>query len=422
MLALLALSFVLLPAVDETVTMKLVSKEGMPKVGYYMPVKTDLSASKPDSITKLPADLKAPMYGKLDFAADGKQIFHMVLDEPDGAPARLFVDTNGNGDLTDDPATEWAGKKSEDPDKPFVQYTGSFKVNLGTATEPYEVSLGAYRFDKNDPGRAALKDKILYYRDYVTEGEMKLGDKTYKVLLNDNASRADFRGKQLPENAGDKDTSGVGILIDVNGNGKFDKKGESFDVRKPFNIAGTTYEISDMARNGLSFKVVKSTRIVAEIPVPFVPDHSVGKKITAFNAKDMDGKPVQFPGSYKGKIVLVDFWATWCGPCMKEVPNLVETYEKFHDKGFEVLGVTLDSANAEEKIKTVTGENKMTWRQIFDGKGWGAEIAVLYGVDSIPATYLVDGDTGVILATGGNLRKPKLAATIEAALAKKSQQ
>jgi thiol-disulfide isomerase/thioredoxin len=118
---------------------------------------------------------------------------------------------------------------------------------------------------------------------------------------------------------------------------------------------------------------------------------------------------------------MLDLWATWCGPCMGEVPGLAKAYQEFHPKGIEILGISLDQPNAADKVKQVTGENNMTWPQVYDGKFWQAEIAQLYGINSIPAAFLVDGDTGTILATGNSLRGGALEETWKAALEKKGK-
>jgi len=92
----------------------------------------------------------------------------------------------------------------------------------------------------------------------------------------------------------------------------------------------------------------------------------------------------------RGKVVLVDFWATWCPPCVEEVPQLVETYEKFKDRGFEIVGISLD--NDRTALEKFTAENKMTWPQFFDGKGWDNELAQRFKIQSVPTMWLLGKD------------------------------
>jgi thiol-disulfide isomerase/thioredoxin len=139
---------------------------------------------------------------------------------------------------------------------------------------------------------------------------------------------------------------------------------------------------------------------------------AVGAAFPDFDVQDLDGKPLSI-ASYKGKVVMLDFWATWCGPCVGEVPNVAEVYSKYHDKGFEIIGISLDQAGAKDKLTAFTKEHNMPWRQYFDGKFWSNELAVKYGVQSIPATYLLDG-SGRIIAK--NVRGPALEPAVKKAL------
>jgi len=120
---------------------------------------------------------------------------------------------------------------------------------------------------------------------------------------------------------------------------------------------------------------------------------AIGAKFPDFEAKDLDGKPLS-PGNYKGKVLLVDFWATWCNPCVYELPNVIKAYTKYHDKGFEVIGISLDQE--ESRLKNFIKEKGMAWPQYFDGKGWENKIAQKYGIQSIPATFLLDGEGKII--------------------------
>jgi len=109
--------------------------------------------------------------------------------------------------------------------------------------------------------------------------------------------------------------------------------------------------------------------------------------------KDMDGKDLRI-ADYRGKILLVDFWAEWCGPCRKEAPSLVKAYQKYHDKGFEVIGISFDKSK--EKMLAFTKDQKMPWRQYFDGLGWDNKVGKVYGIGAIPAMYLLDKEGKVI--------------------------
>jgi thiol-disulfide isomerase/thioredoxin len=133
-----------------------------------------------------------------------------------------------------------------------------------------------------------------------------------------------------------------------------------------------------------------------------------------FDEQDLDGKPLSI-ASYKGKVVMVDFWATWCPPCRAEVPNVVKAYEKYHDKGFEIIGISLDQEGDKDKLTTYMKDNKMAWRQFYDGKYWSNKLAVKYGIQSIPQAFLLDRD-GKIIAKGEAIRGEALEPAIAKAL------
>ncbi|MDA3930379.1 MAG: TlpA disulfide reductase family protein [Prolixibacteraceae bacterium] len=136
---------------------------------------------------------------------------------------------------------------------------------------------------------------------------------------------------------------------------------------------------------------------------------AIGATAPDFTQNDKDGNPITFSEVYgANKLTLLDFWASWCGPCRAENPNVVAAFEKYNTKGFTVFGVSLDN-NKERWLKAIEDDG-LTWQQVSDLKGWGNEFSKEYAVNSIPASFLVD-QNGIIVAS--NARGEELHQKIE---------
>jgi thiol-disulfide isomerase/thioredoxin len=174
---------------------------------------------------------------------------------------------------------------------------------------------------------------------------------------------------------------------------KFTKLAPNADLPE----AGFTFTPPAGANKVDNFSPARVRATVGQLPLPI-------------NTKDILGKDISFE-QYKGKVVLVDFWATWCGPCIAELPNVKANYEKYHDQGFEVLGISLDRST--DPLNKYIQEKALPWRQIFDGY-WDGPIATAYNVRAIPSTLII-GKDGKVAAIGA--RGEALEPAIKAALA-----
>jgi thiol-disulfide isomerase/thioredoxin len=146
---------------------------------------------------------------------------------------------------------------------------------------------------------------------------------------------------------------------------------------------------------------------------PALAGDQVGKAFPNFDAVDpLTRKKFQL-SDFRGRVVLVDFWATWCGPCRAEIPNVKSVYNKYKDKGFEIISISLDEDAS--KFRSYANSNGMNWVHVMDGGGWSTRLAKKYGIRSIPAMFLIDHE-GVCISDSA--RGPRLESAVENAVKK----
>ena len=376
-----------------------------------------LGDSAPAGINHAPDGLHSPRYASFTLGPkDAQTTIYFVVDDADGKPPRLYVDANANGDLTDDPAIVLKAAPSLDPENgEATTYTTETTLNIPFASGAKK---GLFKFSlMRSSGKFAemFRKCLSYNSDYGWVGNLDIGGKSIPAALSEAAAIGEFRC--------DPNISLTPLLWLGIPSGPKQHIGATFVASKPFEVNGGWWTIANLTPDG-HFTIAQSAKPAAsDLPKPVAkqngPNLNPVKNAPAFRGTLLGGKPTNFPDDFRGKIVMLDFWATWCGPCVREIPNVVAAYNRFHEQGFEVLGISLDNEGAEKLLADVTAKKSMPWPQVYDGKGWNAAVPKLFGIRAVPYMILIDGDSGIVIEN--DIAGADLAKSIEKALATKKK-
>lgn len=339
--------------------------------------------------------------GEAKEIADGTKIYLDLIDPATGGfVVKDSTDVKSNAFLfkgnVEYPDLAFVYLKGEQGRIPLILEAGDIKLvynKSDLATSHASGTTNNDLFTEYNKKNEELTKQMLTYQGANQEAYMKAmqanDEAAIKTITGPYEVMQENKDKYIKEFTEKNAKSFVALILFTNvmQSGELEKD----EIVASFNKFDEAYKKSSIA------KAIKT--MIDQIPDSPV---KVGLKAPEFSAKSPDGKEISLKESL-GKVTLIDFWASWCGPCREENPNVVAMYKKYHDKGFNIIGVSLDKdAN---KWKQAIAQDQLTWNQISNLQHWEEPIAKLYGVTSIPATFLVDAN-GVVIAK--NLRGEKL--------------
>jgi len=323
-------------------------------------------------MTKKPTGLSPKARFGVNFVFEGRNRT-WILDGDKASGYIFYADLNGNGDLSDDPHHRFElvdGKYS-------LRFQMQAKAKDGVETYPVIMKFVIDQIAP--PGTTDKRLALLIYNRTRRRGQF---------LFESGGTSLSF---SITGFNGIYDEGGDGICFDLNHDGTFDPEVEGYSISEKYvNIGDTTYEFV-VDRYGRSVTLTplaekRPARVILEPGYP-APD---------FAFVDLQGHRRQL-ADYRGKVVLLDFWGTWCGPCRAAAPQLVAVYKKFHANGLEILGIAAEETP--EKLTAFMAEKGMNWLQTMEGdKG---PIATLYRITGWPSYFLVGVDGRIIVAAPG---------------------
>lgn len=292
----------------------------------------------------------------------------------------------------------------------FLADKGTFEGNIGLA-EFFYITTSAVRGYIPvfvEPGEISVKTNVNNLRDVVVEGSsIHTEHDTFMKSLASFDQKAAQLGQQYQQASTDGDKKAMQQIEDEY-MGLEDQKTQSIldyaisnneSVASAFIVMSNSYKLDldqlDEVVSGFSDNIGESKYVISlKEKVATLKSVAIGQKYVDFTLDSPEGNPIALSSVADGKYVLVDFWASWCSPCRAENPNVVEAYNKFHNKGFDVFGVSFDKDHAKwvEAIK----KDGLTWTHVSDLKYWASAAGKLYGIQSIPQNILLNPQ-GIII-------------------------
>lgn len=356
---------------------------GAKAAGYYdFPSGVTLSSERPSFVTKEPKYEGTVVYGTFTLG-DGPRAEHaLAIDQPANADPKIYFDTNGDGDLTSGGDGAWQGKAVTDG---LTEYKGTYVFRVSYGTKSHET--GSTKYGLNfyfGKGRTS----IFYFRAGARTGKIKLGDQQYTIKLIENDNDAIYnKGFKV----GQKSTKPEWLLLD----------GSMIDPRGTFPLNGMNYEAS-INTDGSKLTLAATTKAVmapASVAEKEPDLLAVGTMAPDFEVPSYGGGTIRL-SSLRGKIVVLDFWATWCVPCKASLPHVEKVQEQVKDKNVYVLALNVfDDKTAYDQWVPNAGKD-YTFHFAFDPAGRGAASIAKsqYMVSGIPTTYVI-GPDGKIAAS-----------------------